>query len=86
MELLNSTKCKCGKELKNESFDQNKPFKFDDSFYGGRIAMTGEKRCDCGRLLKGYFGMINGLELIDLEIIEEPTQMEKTEEKQKTKK
>lgn len=69
MKLLNSTKCKCGEEMKNEPFDKFIPLKLDDGFYGGRIGMTGEKECKCGRKLKGYFGTANGLELIDLEIL-----------------
>lgn len=70
--LLNKTSCICGKNLKGEKFDKYIPKRMDDKFYGGRVCMTGEIKCECGRELKGYFSRpgIN-LELIDLEVIKD---------------
>ena len=69
--MLNSTKCPCGRELKEVKFEKYVPMKLNDRFYGGRISMTGEMTCECGRKLVGYFERIgNNLELIDLEVTE----------------
>ena len=67
--LLNSTKCKCGKELSNTRFDKYTP-NLDRSFYGGRVDITGTVECECGRTLKGYFTRLanQNLMLIDLEV------------------
>lgn len=71
--LLNSKNCKCGKEHISTKFDNYIPNK-DYEFYGGRVSMTGETECECGRMLKGYFERndMGGLNLIDLEITAEP--------------
>lgn len=67
--MLNKTSCLCGKELKQQRFDKYIPMKMNDKFYGGRVTMTGELRCECGRDLKGYFQRVsNEIELIDLEV------------------
>lgn len=71
--MLNSTKCICGEELQGKQFEKYLPFPLDDKFYGGRVTMTGNIKCKCGRKVKGYFQrMSQNLELIDLELIEEP--------------
>ena len=70
--MLNKTICPCGKELKAQKFDKYTPMKLNDRFYGGRVAMTGEIKCECGRELRGYFQKItNTPELIDLEVVNE---------------
>ena len=85
MELLNSTKCICGKELMHEPFEKLTPKKPNDRFYGGRVAMEGEITCECGRILKGYFehvykmGSSTQYGLMDLEIIKDITPEEKIE-------
>lgn len=85
MELLNSTKCICGKELMHEPFEKLVPKKPNDRFYGGRVAMEGEITCECGRILKGYFehvykmGSSTQYGLMDLEVIKDITSEEKIE-------
>ena len=37
--MLNSTKCPCGRELKEVKFEKYVPMKLNDRFYGGRISM-----------------------------------------------
>lgn len=73
--LLNSTKCKCGKEHSETKFDKYTPH-HDYNFYGGRVSMTGDVTCECGRELKGYFERndMGKLKLIDLEITKENTE------------
>lgn len=71
--LLNKKQCICGKDHKSTKFDKYVPNK-DWNFYGGRVSMIGlSHTCECGRVLKGYFGKNykDELELIDLEIIED---------------
>jgi hypothetical protein len=71
--LLNKKECICGKDHKSTKFDKYIPNK-DWNFYGGRVSMIGlSHTCECGRVLKGYFGKNykDELELIDLEIIED---------------
>ena len=76
--MLNKTSCLCGKELKEVRFDKYIPMKMDDKFYGGRVTMTGELRCECGRDLKGYFQRVsNEIELIDLEVVNDIAKVEK---------
>jgi hypothetical protein len=76
--MLNKTSCLCGKELKGVKFDKYIPMKMNDKFYGGRISMTGDIKCDCGRDLKGYFQRVgNDLSLIDLEVVNDITEEEK---------
>lgn len=78
--MLNKTSCLCGRELKNVRFDKYTPMKLDDKFYGGRVSMVGEIKCDCGRELKGYFqSSINGIDLIDLEVVNDITEEEKND-------
>ena len=68
--MLNRTSCLCGTELKDKKFDSYTPMKLDDKFYGGRVSMSGNIKCECGRQLRGYFERKNNnLELIDLEIV-----------------
>lgn len=70
--LLNKTECKCGLDLKQIRFDTYEQ-NHDVFFYGGRVHMIGIYKCECGRLVKGYFSRnIHGeLDLIDLEILED---------------
>ena len=76
--MLNKTSCLCGRELKEVRFDKYIPMKMDDKFYGGRVTMTGELRCECGRDLKGYFQRVsNEIELIDLEVVNDIAKVEK---------
>lgn len=76
--MINKTSCLCGKELKGKKFDKYTPMKLDDRFYGGRVSMSGELRCECGRDLKGYFQRINNVvELIDLEVVNDINEEEK---------
>lgn len=76
--MLNKTSCLCGKELKDVKFDRYIPMKMNDKFYGGRISMTGDIKCDCRRDLKGYFQRVgNELALIDLEVVNDITEEEK---------
>ena len=87
MVLLNSTNCLCGKDLKEAKFDKYTPKAMNDRFYGGRVAMEGEIKCECGRELKGYFqnafkmGSNSNYELIDLEVIKDIPEEEKIENK-----
>lgn len=70
--LLNKKECICGKDHKSTKFDKYVPNK-DWNFYGGRVSMIGlSHKCECGRVLKGYFGKNykDELELIDLEVIQ----------------
>ena len=71
--LLNKKECICGKDHKSTKFDKYVPNK-DWNFYGGRVSMIGlSHTCECGRVLKGYFGKNykDELELIDLEVIQD---------------
>lgn len=71
--LLNKKECICGKDHKSTKFDKYIPNK-DWNFYGGRVSMIGlSHTCECGRVLKGYFGKNykDELELIDLEVIQD---------------
>jgi hypothetical protein len=78
--MLNKTSCLCGRELKEVRFDKYIPMKMNDKFYGGRVTMTGELRCECGRDLKGYFQRVsNEIELIDLEVVNDITEVEKND-------
>ena len=78
--MLNKTSCLCGRELKEVRFDKYIPMKMDDKFYGGRVTMTGELRCECGRDLKGYFQRVsNEIELIDLEVVNDIAKVEKND-------
>lgn len=78
--MLNQTKCLCDKELKGTQFDKYTPFPLNDKFYGGRVSMVGEVKCDCGRDLKGYFQTtVHGIELIDLEVVNDITEEEKND-------
>lgn len=87
MVLLNSTQCLCGKDLKEEKFDKYTPKAMNDRFYGGRVSMEGEIKCECGRELKGYFqnsfkmNSNSNYELIDLEVIKDIPAEEKIENK-----
>ncbi len=75
--MLNKTSCLCGKELKGVKFDKYTPMKLNDRFYGGRVSMSGELKCECGRELIGYFQRINSVvELIDLELVKDITEKE----------
>lgn len=78
--MLNKTQCLCGCELKGKKFNKYIPMKLDDRFYGGRVSMTGDIICECGRELKGYFTKpANEIELIDLEVVKDITGEEKNE-------
>ena len=85
MELLNSTKCVCGAELKEATFENYKPKPLNDRFYGGRVSMEAEIKCECGRELKGYFETAYKMDsksnysLIDLEVIKDITPEENIE-------
>lgn len=87
MELLNSTKCVCGAELKEATFENYKPKPMNDRFYGGRVSMEATIKCECGRELKGYFetsykmNSKSNYELIDLEVIKDIAKEEKIENK-----
>lgn len=87
MVLLNSTQCLCGRDLKDIKFDKYIPKAMNDRFYGGRVSMEGEIKCECGRELKGYFqnafkmNSNSNYELIDLEVIKDITPEEKIENK-----
>lgn len=76
--LLNKTECKCGKDYKNERFEKYYP-NFNKGFYGGRVDMYGETKCECGRELRGYFSrnVDQSLTLIDLEVINDITEDKK---------
>lgn len=77
--LLNSTKCVCGAELKEATFENYTPKPLNDRFYGGRVSMEATIKCKCGRELKGYFetsykmNSKSNYELIDLEVIKDIT-------------
>ncbi len=76
--MLNKTSCLCGRKLKNVRFDKYIPQPLNDKFYGGRVSMTGEIKCGCGRDLKGYFqNTVSGIDLIDLEVANDITEEEK---------
>lgn len=79
--LLNSRQCKCGINQSDIKFDKYYQYHGDDAFYGGQIDMIGERTCECGRNLKGYFkrDINQKLILLDLEVIKDITNDEKIE-------
>lgn len=78
--MLHRTSCGCGRELKDVKFDKYTPQRMNDKFYGGRVSMIGEIKCECGRELKGYFeNTAKGISLINLEMVKDIIEEEKND-------